>query len=39
LKPGFAGGLIFRQKKILPPVAWWSQNKTPKFDLLTLLKI
>ena len=31
--------LIFCQKKFLPAGAWWCQNKTPKFDLLTLLKI
>jgi hypothetical protein len=39
LNPVFTMELIFCQKKILPPAAWWCQNKTPKFDLLTLLKI
>ena len=32
------GDLIFCQKKILLSWAWFCQNKTFKFDLLTLLK-
>jgi len=31
------GDLIFCQKKILLSQAWLCQNKTPKFDPLTLM--
>jgi hypothetical protein len=35
--PGSDGELIFCQKKFLLVEAWFCQNKTTKFDLLTLM--